>query len=275
MKRLGFSIFFSFAIVLFVSNFVSADDLAPAMALHSDGRITMADGAPLSEYRADAATAAAYIKRSLQDKAKYDEYGEEAGYTYYGFCETARQLKRQHEELSKCSVAEVASLVWYAEFGYQTSGDLLWAGELPTDMDFKLQVSALNRLPAFKGRVFRFDFYTEAGGKDFEAKVMKRMAVYQKHLEQKTPFVFRGFLSSTRGEGEQIQEAFEKKGAVILEIKSKGGVSIEKLSSRPYEQEVLFLPGTSFSVDEITVQPASVSYGNPLGKSYRVRLTEL
>ena len=145
-----------------------AEDAAPVMKLHSDGRITLSDGRPLSEYSADAETEAAFIERSLTDKAKYDDYGYEAGYTYYGFCETARRLKQKHEELAQCSVAEVASLVWFAEFGYQTCGDLLWAGELPRDMDFKLQVSALNRLPAFRGKVYRLDFYTEAGGEDFE-----------------------------------------------------------------------------------------------------------
>jgi len=254
---------------------VASSAATPAMVLTTDGTIVLSDGRPLTAYRADRSLHDACIARAEATKQQWLDQGEEPSYTYYGFLHDARSLQTEVPELRAIPVAELASLVWYCEFGYQMSNDELWSRTLPQDLDFKLQVSGLNGLPDYVGMVYRMDFYSDTGGHDTEGEVARRMAVYQKHLTDGTPFVFRGFMSATRGQGAEIRHALATKNMVVLEIASKRGKAIESMSSRPEEEEVLFLPGTRFRIDEITVQPADVTVYNELGRSYRVAMTEL
>jgi hypothetical protein len=89
--------------------------------------------------------------------------------------------------------------------------------------------SALMKLPAFQGDVFRFTYIPD--------DVL--------HIADTLGrFMDRGFLSASSD-----PDVFD--GRDILLIRSETGLSISEFSLHPGEKEVIFLPGTAFEVEKL------------------------
>ena len=196
-------------------------------------------------------------------------------------------------ELRAIKLAELFAIELYAGFYYQVLNPLLFslkektayleqAQAILTNQEsssekFKyalIQVMShgLNKLPRFQKTLYRSAFSPMST--DPEAALKKSQDHYDQYDPedpQKNIYSFSGFMSTTRGEGEHSQDTFVNSARLLLIIeKNHSGRQIDMISSRPEEEEVLFLPFSKFIVNKKeTVQGADGQI------QYRMYLSEI
>lgn len=123
-------------------------------------------------------------------------------------------------------------------------------GVLANTYDFSQALDkALRELPNYNDITYR--------GVNLTAKELEK---YIEAYKQDTAIVEHTFVSSSRNQ--RVAKDFIKheppKKRVLFEIAGKTGKSIAEYSKSPQEQEVLFVPNTRFSVDEIIYEDNKV-----------------
>ncbi|MBL6991718.1 MAG: hypothetical protein ISR65_18195 [Bacteriovoracaceae bacterium] len=194
-----------------------------------------------------------YFDVKLQESKQYfvDSFGEDhRGDLYSGM----RSIKRYKEEdpthilhTVDISNAEIVAMVSYSEWSYQGINSFLWspdifdyAGEAKerVEAEISAMISGLNKLPVFAGTVYRCD-----------------QAKYWEHLISgaQTIFDYQGFMSTTIGSGVDARNSYmnPSKCSVIFTIKSISGRPLYYFTTRPWEEEVLFLPKSKFKVQSV------------------------
>lgn len=128
-------------------------------------------------------------------------------------------------------------------------------------------LSALNKLPPIAADVFRGEV-----GSTYD---------HQKALERYSSIPAEGgiyqpaqFTSTTRGRTVESQ-SFINDYQILYFIKGKTGRNMSEISTRPYEDEVLFLPYTRFRVlkKEIITMEKTTKY--PQTRKYIITLKEI
>lgn len=136
------------------------------------------------------------------------------------------------------SLKDDSAIYHYTANGYiRLNKALRRSGEPPENIkDFdKLLRSSINKLPDYKGTVYR-------NQKEFdEISSLKKDEIFKA----------RAYLSTSSNA--QANETFNNRYRLV--IKSAKGKDISKLSRTPKEQEVLFPPGSKFKVIEIKNKP--------------------
>ncbi|MBF0406281.1 MAG: hypothetical protein HQM10_02920 [Candidatus Riflebacteria bacterium] len=221
--------------------------------IDKDGRIVLADGRPVSAYSVDQRTLKAFFDESKS--------GEPEAWV--------KKLLKKHPGMY---VGEVYAITEYTISAFVDANKACREKTLPASPFFRVMLSGLNKIPNFKGTVYRTDFFQNEAE---TAQVERRISEYRNCMKSGKPFIALSILSTTLARKDTIKNYFELHNAVILEIKCLTGKRIQPFSARPEEEEVLFLPGTRFQVKNITVEEVPVTFFNPSGKSYRVFMDEL
>ncbi|MFZ2959338.1 MAG: ADP-ribosyltransferase domain-containing protein [Candidatus Ozemobacteraceae bacterium] len=231
--------------------------------IDKDGRIILADGRQINAYRIDEASEKKYLK------SYKDVNGEEV----------APWITKLMKKFPGITMGEVLGITDYSMSGFVDYNKASRDKTMPIDISFRFMLSGMNKLPNFKGTVYRADFFQEEVSK---AQVERRMNQYRELLKSGKPFVSLAALSTTLARTDKfgpdrmsMKMTLEMHNAVILEIKSLSGKRIEKFSASPAEEEVLFLPGTRFQIEKITEQVVPETSYNPFGKSYRIFMSEM
>lgn len=204
----------------------------------------------------------------------------------------ARRFLAQKEEASNISLPEVMSVNLYSGFLYQSVNKFLWSNgshafesaEQTTAFDAYIRalVSGLNRLPSFEGTVFRSEFSSAGLGhgltqEELLRRALERYSSFAQTLPQDKNSLYRpeGFMSTTLGSQEEAKKMYVDNALLLLVIESKTGRKISYLSSREYEEEVLFQPGSSFEIikKEIVEKVKTEEY--PFDFQYVIHLREI
>lgn len=188
------------------------------------------------------------------------------------FC-TRAQFRKAKEILGKLSRVDLANIVNYTEWSYLPLNQFLWdpegyhsefhnpehpyysekeSKEELFDLEANLMgtTTALNKLdPVPEGTlVYRCDIGTN-GSRDPPKYVTD---FFQKETEGEVS-LFKGFKSTTLGIGERARQRWVDECPylrIIETAKNGAGRDITHLSTRTFEEEVLFLPNTYFKATE-------------------------
>lgn len=201
--------------------------------------------------------------------------------------------KSRNPHLNNLQLTELFAIELYAGFFYQVVNPLLFkakedevyleqistilASQQPNAEKLKYSLIAvishgLNKLPSYKKILYRSAFSPMSTSPGVALKKS------QEHFDQYDPanpkkniYSFAGFMSTTKGEGEHAKETFVNSANLLLVIEqNQSGRQIHMISSRPEEEEILFLPFSKFIVTKKeTVQGAD---GN---LQYKMYLSEI
>lgn len=147
--------------------------------------------------------------------------------------------------LKKVDAIEMASMMWYADFGSSALNQALRTMDRDSlaehELRLKLMISGLNRASTYTGPSVRCDS-SRANDNETTEKAARRYSVGE-------VFQTKSFFSTSLGTSESYIEIWLKPCRVQLNIyQHGGGVLIESLSSRPDEQEILVKPLTKYKV---------------------------
>jgi hypothetical protein len=140
------------------------------------------------------------------------------------------------------SDVEMTALHWYTKYGYDYVNKALWSGD-----SFKIKHvqpvvailnGALDKIPPFRGRVTR----------------QTNLSDLQRALHQKGATVSYPAFISTSARGGHYVPVDGSNSEDILEIESRTGRDISRWSTNPEEKEVLFRPGTRFTVQKVRTE---------------------
>ncbi len=169
-------------------------------------------------------------------------------FCFIAYAEKAlKQLPKNHP-LKALAPEEHAAISWYADFGFQSYNSALWSQNLEelrqNELEIKLTLSALNRLPMENRQVVRCDL-SDSTGSLSEEEILK---VANRYTENSISLI-KGFWSTSIGTDPSFIKQWIDPCYVQLNITLLGaGASIAELSSRPHEQEILVRPMTQFRV---------------------------
>lgn len=189
---------------------------------------------------------------------------------YFGF-QRKYQFSKKKKPFSALSKHEVFALFDYIEWGYQTFNRALWSEQSNNPLErgeIRLLTSALNKLPSYRGRVYRgeIDPFVQEDMNDLNDRIAS--------LIPGQPYLFKGFMSTTLAKNAQ-GKAYRENRVIVYEVKSKHGKNVAPLSSRLEENEILFRPGTWFQVLDLRKIPKKRSDRYPLDYQWYVKLEEL
>ena len=155
--------------------------------------------------------------------------------------------KRIPEDWQHVPLPQLAAIIGYSTTGYLINEDLRTKEPTTVKYDnlYKNYTQILNivigldRHPAHVGWVYRGNTATPD---EFET-----------NYKQNRKVVFSSFMSATKSAtiSSQFKSENVKKVKMILTMYSKSGRDITEIARDPSEQEVLFAPGTEFTVDSI------------------------
>jgi hypothetical protein len=179
---------------------------------------------------------------------------------------------------------EIAAVVGYTEKDYYRTNGYLWRDQfeddkhetaLLTEAKALFLHSALNKLPVFKKAVIRGDGFPSVQPQDPAKEWEETERRFNAVPEAGGTYVFKGFMSTTRGEGEYARHAYvdNAKMHTIIE-ESKSGRLIEEISTKPLEEEVLFSPRTEFVVLKKEIVKVTPTAEYPFDHRFVVHLRE-
>ncbi|MDD2774273.1 MAG: hypothetical protein PHP45_11340 [Elusimicrobiales bacterium] len=289
MKSAG--VLFRCLVVLAICAAVAAAEATPV--INSGGYLALSDGTPLGDYRSDEALLKRY--HDLSDPCIKEVERDETAAMQSAACRQitalalakldikARKMKAERPALRDIPTEELAGVARYVGHGYKSTNSSLWNGVLPSlantrDM-MMLMLSAMNRLPDYKGGAVRADFYlaTETVDVPDREDIERRAETYRSALRRGSPFIPRSFWSASWVDSAHYAPANKECTALTLEIESRTGKNISIMADDPGEErEVLFRPGTKFEVVSVSEPEKFLKTKcNPLGYGYTVRLREL
>jgi len=231
--------------------------------IDKEGRVVLEDGRQIHAYRMDKAAEEKFLKSYLE--ANDNKF--------------APWIKAIMKKYPGISVGEILGITDYTMSMFVDFNKASRNRALPIDLGFRFMLSGLNKLPNFKGTVYRADFFQEEVSKP---ELLRRLAQYRRLLKSGKAFVSLAALSTTLARTDtfgpdrmNMKMRLEAHNAIILEIKSLTGKRIQEFSASPEEEEVLFLPGTRFKIEKITEEEVPQSSYNPIGKSFRIFMSEM
>ncbi|WP_413290752.1 ADP-ribosyltransferase [Bdellovibrio sp. HCB337] len=200
-------------------------------------------------------------------------------YSHVEYLNSTLRLLQPTHPLHKLSELELASLVEYSEWGYQNVNTYLWnpkKAQLSAEESKMAEarilmiVSALNKLPTYKGIVYRGDFIS------FQSAFKEAHKYYDSLPEVGGIHTFLGFTSTTEGKSPASRKEYIENAALSYVIKSKSGRSIKDASTRKNEEEeVLFLPQSKFRVIKKERVPVEPTDEYPFTERFVIHLEEI
>gem|GEM_PF-1487111 len=262
-----------------------------SLVIDQDGYLGLSNEAPLRGYRTDEELLSEYrgIAAPCLGEVKPDDpLGQSPDFCPDGAKLSryvarnillARRLKGGAPGLSPLHEEEVAAFLTYVMAAYESINSALWNSRLPEDpynlVTMRLILSAMNKLPDYKGGAIRADFYVGQAALT-EATLEKRLGTYIAHMESGRSYAPKGFWSTSWVDSGHNQVADPACTALTLEIDSITGKSLAPIMNENMDREIIFLPGARFVVENISGrQPKPVTPCNPLGYGYTVKLREL
>jgi hypothetical protein len=217
------------------------------------------------KYEIDKAQLEVYDTFFQKTKAAYLESPDESGAmgsVYAGVI----QLRESQPDLFKVlSEHEIAAIVSYSEWDYQTINDYLRSkksDEMDDDSKKMAEakalalLSALLKLPKHEGKVFRGEFSAR------NPSGLKDAAKRYSRIPEKGSYTLPGFPSTTIGLGEDATTTYITPSCLVYIIEGKTGRRIDSISTRPNEEEVLFPAFTAFEVvkkEVVKTEPSQAS----------------
>lgn len=241
----------------------------------------------LENYKLDDEAATATLQKLLEESQTEhhnDFYQESRGaylYRTYTDALNAAQSDERHPA-RKLSSDELIAVVNYSLNGFEPINKALWEndyGAQPDKVEHQIMglLSALLKLPPYDKNMNKA-FNVERGEFNGNAENYDAVAAQARYDSFIPGEVFenRGFWSTTRGQEAGARGHFLNYAMIVYKIKSKSGRSIERLSHRPDEEEVLFLPLRKFKVISKQKVPRTEMVAQyPLDFNYQIDLEEL
>lgn len=209
------------------------------------------------------------LDRKHKVSARSDEYAGTSHYT--GFMTKYRWAQKAGKPFAGLTKQEMFSLHEYIEWGHQNFNRALWSEFSNNELEraeIRLLTSALNRLPSYRGQVFRGEL---------DSQVTEDLLELDKRISSLIPgqpYFFKGFLGAALPKS-KASNPFQDKRVIVYEIKSKSGKLIAPLASRPGAEEVLFRPGTWFQVVDVKKIPKARTGAYALDFQWLVQLEEI
>lgn len=156
------------------------------------------------------------------------------------FKDSLKRIKRTNTKLSEL---EEAAVYHYTTKAVQQLNLKLRLGR-EDDQNWshaQLVSQALGKLPNYKGTTYRFVA---------SESLLKKL---QQSLEDKTPFVDKGFVSTSTSIDfiQRLIARNNKPNQMVFTIQSKTGKKIDAISNKPQQKEVIFDKNSRFEVQEI------------------------
>jgi hypothetical protein len=195
---------------------------------------------------------------------------------YSGYQTRHARARKSGGDFAHLSLADVATIVNYAEWGYQGYNSALWSGKADpkTAGEIRLLNDALLRLPARPGTTYRveIDVRRDVERAEINGRI-RNLLPPGASLDKPVPghrYLFKGFMSTALTKFPGHEEH-----AISIEVESKSGRYIAPLSTREFEEEVLLPAGTWFEVVAIRKVPRKKTKAYPLDHQWQVKLREL
>jgi len=257
--------------ILYLGFFAARAGAEVKPVIGPDGLLALSDGAPLSSYQSDPGLISRYPAYP-DNRIEMDEMT--------GYIASARKIRRRVPRLQALSVEEIAAYKGYSNGDFTDINGSLWSGRLPEREYLRatimLLLSGMNKLPDYKGRVIRADFYLSKSGPPTAETLELRMEKYRSLKAEDKPLVIRAFWSASRPGKNYTLDTIGTCTALTLEIDSLTAKDVAIISTIKKEQEALFRPGTKFKVLSVGIPRSMPVTGcNALGYGYTVKLQEL
>jgi|GEM_PF-5018389 len=193
------------------------------------------------------------------------------------------KLSQTMNEYKSLNRDEVFTILNYAEWGYQAYNSVLWSEKSESEAtvsEIKVLATALRKIKPYSAeKLYRGEIQPHVK-EEYEALEQRVSAFNLEGASLEEPkagreIFYQSFMSTTIGSNEEAKEAYIDGRMISIEVKGQSGRLIAPLSSREWEEEVLFLPGTWFKVEDIQKVKRKPTANYPYGFQWKIKLSEI